>query len=273
MIEDACGPPSSNVYHSLSEVAEGLESTGEQLDDVLASARTADAVVVEWDLLQAPLVGALSYRLQGGATPLVALCEPDEVDAVAALSVGADIVASLPLSVRLLKAQVAAHRRHSVTLLRKARASVEGGEPGGMEPVVYTANGSGAGHLLERRVVRAGPLRLDHAALGVEVWGAPVDVTPLQFQLLAFLVEHAGHVLTRDQFLSAVWGFDFEPGTNIVDVHIHFLRRVLKEQGLDGAIKTVRGIGYRFDVPPGQVREDYAGWEVIKPTGTELTPP
>jgi DNA-binding response OmpR family regulator len=61
-------------------------------------------------------------------------------------------------------------------------------------------------------------------------------------------VENAGAVLSRDDFLTRIWGIDFETGTNVIDVHMHYIRRALRDRGFDGAVKTIRGVGYRLDI-------------------------
>jgi len=70
------------------------------------------------------------------------------------------------------------------------------------------------------------------------------ELTAREFALAEVLVRHADHVLSREQLLSQVWGFDFDPGSNIVDVYVRYLRRKLGP----GRIETVRGVGYRLRV-------------------------
>jgi DNA-binding response OmpR family regulator len=101
--------------------------------------------------------------------------------------------------------------------------------------------------------VEAGPLMVDLASYTARVGPDPVELTPLQLQVLALLVENVGSVLSRDDFLNRIWGIDFETGTNVVDVHMHYIRRALRERGFDGAVKTVRGVGYRLDLEPSRL--------------------
>lgn len=102
-------------------------------------------------------------------------------------------------------------------------------------------------------VVEAGDIRLDLRTRKLEVGGSEVDLSAREFSLAETLMRHPGQVLSREQLLSRVWGYDFEPGSNVVDVYIGYLRKKL---GGD-AIETVRGMGYRFvaatgeDQPPG----------------------
>jgi len=76
--------------------------------------------------------------------------------------------------------------------------------------------------------------------------GRTIELVPAEFRLLAFLMEHAGKVLTRSQIFEAVWGYRFDPGTNIIEVHIAKLRRKLALRGELPLIHTVRNEGYRI---------------------------
>ncbi|MEH7236295.1 response regulator transcription factor [Bacillus sp. JJ1562] len=77
-----------------------------------------------------------------------------------------------------------------------------------------------------------------------------LDLTPKEFELLAYLAKNKGRVLTRDQLLSAVWNYDFAGDTRIVDVHISHLReKIEKDSKKPSMIKTVRGLGYKLEEP------------------------
>jgi DNA-binding response OmpR family regulator len=91
-------------------------------------------------------------------------------------------------------------------------------------------------------VVEAGDLTLDLRTRKLRVEGREVDLSAREFALAETLMRHPGQVLSREQLLSRVWGYDFDPGSNVVDVYVGYLRRKLG----DDAIETVRGIGYRF---------------------------
>ena len=91
-------------------------------------------------------------------------------------------------------------------------------------------------------VIQAGPVRLDLAARRATVDDAEVELTAREFKLLETLVRHPGQVLSREQLLSHVWGYTHDPGSNVVDVYVGYLRRKLGS----GTIETVRGIGYRI---------------------------
>ena len=96
-------------------------------------------------------------------------------------------------------------------------------------------------------VVELGDLRLDLLERRAIRRGRKVELSTREFTLLAHLVQHSGQVLSRTQLLEAVWGYDFDPGSNVVDVYIRYLRRKLDEPGQPSLIQAVRGVGYRFE--------------------------
>jgi two-component system OmpR family response regulator len=89
-----------------------------------------------------------------------------------------------------------------------------------------------------------GALVLDLMHRTASVNDRRMDLTPTEFALLAELVRARGSILTRRDLLRGIWGYEFDPGTNVVDVHVNRLRRKLEERGLDDAVQTVRGQGY-----------------------------
>jgi DNA-binding response OmpR family regulator len=91
-------------------------------------------------------------------------------------------------------------------------------------------------------ILEAGGVRLDIRTRKATVGGAEVELSAREFSLAETLMSHANQVLSREQLLSRVWGFDFEPGSNVVDVYVGYLRKKL---GAD-LIETVRGMGYRL---------------------------
>jgi two-component system OmpR family response regulator len=76
--------------------------------------------------------------------------------------------------------------------------------------------------------------------------GVPVALSTTEFELLVYLMRHRGQVLSREQILSAVWGYQHDPATNVVDVYIGYLRRKLRLPAGPAPIHTVRGVGYRL---------------------------
>jgi DNA-binding response OmpR family regulator len=94
-----------------------------------------------------------------------------------------------------------------------------------------------------------GDLVIDTAAHGVSIAGAPVELTPLEFDLLHTLAENAGHVLSVDDLLSRVWGEEYVGQPQVVYVHIHWLRERLEEDPQNPKrIVTVRGVGYKLEL-------------------------
>ena len=93
----------------------------------------------------------------------------------------------------------------------------------------------------------AGGIELDLLTREVRRDGEAVRLSTTEFELLAYLVRHRGRVLAREQILRAVWGYDYDPGTNVVDVYIGYLRRKLGTGTEKAPIVTVRSVGYRFD--------------------------
>ena len=91
-------------------------------------------------------------------------------------------------------------------------------------------------------VAEGGGVRLDLKTRRAEVGGREVELSAREFLLTETLMSHQGQVLSREVLLSRVWGYDFDPGSNVVDVYVGYLRRKL---GKD-LIETVRGMGYRF---------------------------
>lgn len=99
--------------------------------------------------------------------------------------------------------------------------------------------------LVEPHVI-IGPVAVDLAAHAVMRDGKPIELSPREFALLEILARNRGHVLSRDQILERVWGYEADPQGNIVDLYVHYLRRKLDPDGEDAepVIRTVRGSGY-----------------------------
>jgi len=151
-------------------------------------------------------------RGSGNEVPVIVLTARDSVDnTVASFEGGADDYMSKPFSFEELLARV------------RRRISTPG-------EVVTETTLSHKDIVLDLRTRRVSAAGIDH------------DLTAREFTMLEFFLRHAGQVLSREQILSRVWGFDHDPGSNVVDVYIRYLRQKL---GND-SIQTVRGMGYRL---------------------------
>jgi len=89
-------------------------------------------------------------------------------------------------------------------------------------------------------------LLLDRVAHAARYQGRDLDLKPTEYQLLEFLMRHSDQVLTRTMIFEAVWGYHFDPGTNVIEVHIAGLRKKLDQAGCPALIHTIRGSGYLF---------------------------
>jgi len=182
--------------------------------EALACARDADFDLVLLDLGLPGLDGQevlRRMRARGDRLPVIILTARDGVrDTVAGLEGGADDYVTKPFRFEEILARIRVRLR----------------ETAGPEPTVLAAGGVTL------------DLRTRRAAVG----GTMVELTAREFALLETLMRHAGQVLSREQLLDHVWGYNFDPGSNVVDVYVRYLRKKLG----DDAIATVRGMGYRF---------------------------
>jgi DNA-binding response OmpR family regulator len=100
----------------------------------------------------------------------------------------------------------------------------------------------GGGKAAEETQLRVGDVALDLRTRWASVSGETVELSAREFELLRSFLEHPNQVLSREQLLSGVWGYDYDPGSNVVDVYVGYLRRKLGAHKFE----TVRGVGYRF---------------------------
>ena len=94
----------------------------------------------------------------------------------------------------------------------------------------------------ENRVLRVGDVSLDLRTRWASAQGDTIELSAREFELLRTFLQHPDQVLTREQLLSHVWGYDYDPGSNVVDVYVGYLRRKLGPRHFE----TVRGVGYRY---------------------------
>lgn len=159
-------------------------------------------------------------RAHDAETPVIVLTARAEVeDKVAGLDRGADDYMVKPFSIDELLARVRAQLRQP--------------------------------HQRASDVLEVGDLRMHLTTRAVERGGIAVSLTAREFELLAYLMRHPGQVLSRSQILNAVWGYDHDPGTNVLDVYMSYLRAKLRSGPDDAPIETVRSAGYRLAVGSG----------------------
>lgn len=99
----------------------------------------------------------------------------------------------------------------------------------------------------QETMLRAGGIEMDLIRREVRVEGAVVRLLQMEFRLLEFLIRHAGHTVSRRTLFEQVWHYHFDPGANLINVHVARLRRKLDVPGRTSPIATVKGEGYRLD--------------------------
>ncbi|MEW9701017.1 response regulator transcription factor [Paenibacillus sp. SI8] len=99
-------------------------------------------------------------------------------------------------------------------------------------------------------VMKVDELTMDLKSRAVVRGGKPIELTPTEFDLLRFLIQHQDEVMSREQIISEVWGYDFVGDTNVVDVYIRYLRQKVDKSFPSKLIQTIRGIGYMLKYEP-----------------------
>ena len=178
-----------------------------------------DAIILDRNLPHLDGLAVLqALRSQGNRTPVLLLSALGEVaDRVAGLRAGGDDYLPKPFSFQELIARVEA-------IVRRRSAPAE-----------------------ETAQLKVGSLTLDLLGRTARRNGRKIQLLNKEFQLLDYLMRHAGQVVTRTMLTEAVWSYDFNPGTNVIDVHISRLRSKIDADGEKPMIHTVRGAGYRLD--------------------------
>ncbi len=204
-----------------------------------AGAEPFDAVILDVRLPDASGVDVCrEIRRLDPTLPVLMLTPLDAVsDRVAGLRAGADDYLAKPFAFDELIARLEA-------LLRRARLA---------PPELAYVDG---------------PLRLDLTMRAAAVAGAALDLTPTEFDLLAYLLARRGQALSRDAIHRGVWGHDFDRGTNLIDVYVGYVRRKLAEAGLPGTVEAVRGVGYRY-IGSTETGSAETGSAETESTGTE----
>ena len=207
------------------EIATELRSHGFDVDlasdgsDGLALARAGDYAVITLDRMLPGIDGlalVTTLRREGITTPVLMISALSDVDErVRGLRAGGDDYLTKPFASDEMAARVE-------VLIRRQAPAIE-------------------------NVLRAGDLELDLMTRSARRGGHEIALLPTEFKLLEFLVRNAGQVVTRSMLFQEVWGYHFDPGTNLIDVHIGRVRKRIEQPGRPQPIMTVRGTGYVFD--------------------------
>jgi two-component system, OmpR family, response regulator len=170
---------------------------------------------------------------------IVLSCVVDVAAKVDLLERGAQDYLTKPFSLAELLARVRVRLRTEPHHAEHQPATEVPAGPQPLVPPLTAPQPASQGH---GEVIKAGHVTLDIARLVADIGQGPVPLTRLEFLLLRELAEHAGHSVSKGRLLAAVWGYDFDPGSNVVDVCI---RRIRSKLGFE-LIKTVRGEGYQL---------------------------
>ena len=170
-----------------------------------------------------------ALRSEGNDVPVIFLTARDTTsDTIRGLTLGGDDYVTKPFSVEALVARVRA-------VLRRTTRSPDGG--------------GGDGQLDDGALLTVGDLELDEEHWVVRRSGTQVELSPTEFRLLAYLMRNQGRMLTRQQLLENVWGWEFAGQSQVVETYVSYLRRKLDPLG-PPLIHTQRGVGYSLRPPP-----------------------
>jgi two-component system OmpR family response regulator len=210
-------------------LVKGLKEQGHTVDHAadgknglfLATSEDYDAMIVDRMLPELDgLAIVKSVRAAGKTTPMLILSALGDVDArVEGLRAGGDDYLTKPFAFSELLARLDA-------LLRRAQqtAAVE-------------------------TTLRVADLELDQLTRSVKRAGQPIALQPREYRLLEYLMQNAGRVVTRTMLLEQLWDYNFDPQTNVIDVHISRLRGKIDKEFDPPLLQTVRGAGYRIHEP------------------------
>ena len=206
-------------------VAKGLTSAGYNVTvvdkgaDAISGALGGDYSLIVLDIGLPDMDGfevLEQIRGQGAPLPIIVLTARSSVeDTVSGLEQGADDYMSKPFRFEELLARIRLRLK--------------------------TANSEDPTNMVQ---INVGGLHLDLRTRCATIDGEPVELSAREFTMLQAFMEHPDQVLSRSQLLDMVWGYDFDPGSNVVDVYVRYLRRKIGSE----RIVTVRGMGYRLVV-------------------------
>ncbi|MCZ4120879.1 response regulator transcription factor [Streptomyces sp. H39-S7] len=202
--------------------ADGMAAL-DQVDGYRPDAIILDVLMPRMD----GLTTARRLRATGVTVPILMLTARDTVgDRVTGLDAGADDYLVKPFELDELLARLRALLRRSSYAAASAAADAD-------------------------NALTFADLRMDTSTREVTRAGRPVELTRTEYTLLEMFLAHPRQVLTREQILKSVWGFDFEPSSNSLDVYVMYLRRKTEINGLPRLVHTVRGVGYALRAPDG----------------------
>jgi len=220
------------LAYNLKKQGYEVQTTGDGSEAIeLARVMAPDLIIL--DIMLPGLDGFEICRIlrKEMATPVLMLtARDDEIDRVVGLEVGADDYMAKPFSMRELIARVKAMLRR-VRLIREEvnRAEGEDGKP-------------------KAEIMEFDNLRIDMTRREITVDDQVVAFKPKEYELLTFMAQHQGQVLSREFILERVWGWDFIGDSRTVDVHVRWLREKIESDPANPRrIITVRGAGYRFE--------------------------
>jgi len=157
---------------------------------------------------------------------LMLTAKTEEIDKVVGLELGADDYMTKPFSMREFLARIRAMLRRTEMMKQEIASSKE----------------------VKPSVVKVGSLEIDPVRHQVSLSGSLLDLSPKEFDLLAFLASNQARVFSRDYLLEKVWGYDYAGDTRTVDVHIRWLRQKIEvDPAHPRHLLTVRGVGYKFE--------------------------
>jgi two-component system OmpR family response regulator len=193
--------------------------------EALEIARSESPELIVLDVMLPKLSGFEVCRILRKETtvPILMLtAKTEEVDKIVGLEIGADDYMTKPFSMRELVARIRAMLR---------RADMSRLPPAG-----------------EQKHVKIGELEIDIGRHQAFCGGSPLDLTPKEYELLAFLAQNKGLVFSREQLLEKLWGYDYAGDTRTVDVHIRWLRQKIESDPAHPKnLLTVRGAGYKLE--------------------------
>lgn len=203
------------VQRALAEAGERVDVTSSAVDARARGETGAyDAIILDVMLPDGSGFDICrGFRREGVRTPILMLTARDSVpDRVHGLTVGADDYLVKPFAIEELLARLRAITRRNTPAVEEAP--------------------------------RVGDLILDLAGRTARRGERPVELTTKEFELLTYLMRNPGRVLTKDQILAHVWGYDADVNSNVVETYVHYLRDKIDRGAVRPLIRTVRGVGY-----------------------------